>query len=76
MKVSDLIELLQGMNHDDEVHFAYRANDYWRTMVAPPVKEVFTGYVRRSDYHGTDKLLDIDDDIDLTTDDRNVVVLS
>jgi hypothetical protein len=61
MKVQELIEQLKSMNPDAEVHFTYNYGDHWRTQVAPSVDQVFEGVVKRSEYHGTDKLMDEDD---------------
>ena len=74
MKVSELIEQLQNVDEDAEVHFTYGAGDYWRTQLAPKVTNVFSGTVTNTDYHGTDKLLDGDehDDDDEV---RHVVVI-
>ena len=58
MQVKDLIEQLQSMNPEAEVHFTYNYGDHWRTKVAPTVDEVFEGLVKRSDYHSMDKLMD------------------
>ena len=58
MNVKELIEQLQSMNPEAEVHFTYNYGDHWRTKVAPTVDEVFEGLVKRSDYHGMDKLMD------------------
>jgi len=74
MKVSELIEYLEDMNQDAEVHFSYNYGDYWRTKVTPSVNEVFDGYIKYSDYHRMHKLVDeYSDDIDNA---RKVVVLS
>ena len=80
MKVSDLIEQLQYMDPNAEVHFSYNYGDHWRTTVAPKVGEVFEGVVERSDYHQMDKLVDDEDCYDEDTGDykesvRRVVVL-
>ena len=61
MNVKELIEQLQSMNPDAEVHFSYNYGDHWRTKVAPVADSVFEGVVKRSDYHGMDKLMDEDD---------------
>ena len=58
MKVSKLIELLQGMEQDAEVHFSYNYGDHWRTRVAPEVETIDEGVVVYSDYHSMDKLVD------------------
>ena len=61
MRVQDLIEMLQAENPDAEVHFSYNYGDHWRTQVAPEVRDVQVGYVKYSDYHRMDKLVDEDD---------------
>ena len=74
MKVSELIAELECYDADADVHFAYGAGDYWRTVLAPKVSRVFSGTVTNTDYHGTDKLLDgdeHDDDVEV----RHVVVI-
>jgi len=78
MKVSELIELLEGFDAEAEIHFTYGYNDYWRTQVAPAVRDVFEGEVEYSEYHRTDKLLEDyegpeDDDDDRVV--RKVVVI-
>ena len=78
MKVSTLIDVLQGMNPNDEVHFSYNARDYWNTQVAPKVDTVYESNVRYDDYHGMDKIQDDDqeDDIILDSTFRRVVVIT
>jgi len=61
MKVQELIEQLQSMNPEAEVHFSYCYGDHWRTQVAPSVDQVFEGVVKRSAYHGMDRLMDEDE---------------
>ena len=81
MLVKELIEQLQYMNQDAEVHFAYNYGDHWRTEVAPKVSQVFEGAVEFSDYHRMDKLVEEYEDQfdeetgDLRTDVRRVVVI-
>ncbi len=58
MQVKDLIEQLQSMNLDAEVHFSYNYGDHWSTNVAPTVDQVSTGVVKYSAYHSMDKLMD------------------
>ena len=70
MQVKDLIEQLQGMNPEAEVHYAYNYGDHWRTEVAPKVSE----------YHRMDKMVDSEDCYNEETGDyredvRKVVVL-
>ena len=85
MQVKELIEMLQDMDQDAEVHYAYNYGDHWRTEVAPKVGRVDTGAVVYSEYHRMDKILDTDGDcefdeetgeeiVDEST--RRVVVLS
>ena len=77
MKVSTLIDVLQGMNPNDEVHFSYNAKDYWNTQVAPKVDTVYQSNVRYDDYHGMDKIQDDEeDDIILDSTFRRVVVIT
>ena len=85
MKVSELIEQLQDMDQDAEVHYAYNYGDHWRTEVAPKVGSVDTGAVVYSEYHRMDKILDTDGDCDFDEETgeeivdestRRVVVLS
>jgi hypothetical protein len=81
MLVKELIEQLQYMNQDAEVHFAYNYGDHWRTEVAPKVSNVTEGAVEFSDYHRMDKLVTDEEDMydeetgDFKEDVRRVVVL-
>ncbi len=80
MKVSELIEQLECMNPEAEVHFSYNYGDHWRTEVAPKVERVHQGIVEFSDYHRMDKLVEDEDCYDEDTGDykadiRRVVVL-
>ena len=84
MKVSELIEMLQDMNQDADVHFAYNYGDHWRTEVAPKVGRVDEGAVVYSEYHRMDKMLEDDGDCEFDDEGnerldetlRRVVVLS
>lgn len=58
MQVYQLIEQLEFMDPNSEVHFAYSYGDHWRTTVAPVVGSVERGIVEFSEYHRMDKLLD------------------
>ncbi len=62
MKVSDLIEALQGMDPNLEVHFQYNYGDHWRTQVAPEVGFVDRGIVKYSDYHRMPKVVEVNFD--------------
>lgn len=63
MKVAELIETLQYMDQEAEVHFAYNYGDHWRTEVAPRVSRVNEGIVEFSEYHRMDKLV-VEEDYD------------
>ena len=85
MLVKELIEMLEGMNQDAEVHFAYNYGDHWRTEVAPRVDRVDEGAVVYSDYHRMDKIAEYDDEVEFDEETgeeiidetlRRVVVLS
>ena len=81
MKVAQLIEQLQCMDQDAEVHFTYNYGDHWRTQVAPTVDSVEEGVVEHSSYHSMDKIVDDEDCYDDETGDyketvRRVVVLA
>ena len=84
MQVRELIEQLEGMDQDAEVHYAYNYGDHWRTEVAPKVGRVDEGAVVYSEYHRMDKMVENDDsDFDEETGEeivdetlRHVVVLS
>ena len=84
MKVSELIEMLQDMNQDADVHFAYNYGDHWRTEVAPKLSRVDEGAVVYSEYHRMDRMLEdtgdceFDDEGNEVLDEtlRRVVVLS
>lgn len=68
MLVKELIEQLQYMNQDAEVHFSYNYGDHWRTQVAPKVRDVEPGFVAYSEYHRMPKVYEPDyedeDDVD------------
>ena len=79
MLVKELIESLQYMDPEAEVHFAYNYGDHWRTEVAPKVGRVDEGVVEYSEYHRMDKIASEDyDDVDEQTvaSQRRVVVLA
>ena len=58
MQVKELIEMLQDMNQDADVHFAYNYGDHWRTEVAPKLSRVDEGAVVYSEYHRMDRMLE------------------
>jgi hypothetical protein len=81
MQVKELIEQLQDMDPEADVHFAYNYGDHWRTEVAPKVCRVDEGVVEYSEYHRMDKLVTDEEDCydeetgDYKADVRKVVVL-
>jgi hypothetical protein len=76
MNVAQLIEQLQDMPQDAEVHFQYNYGDHWRTQVAPSVGSIEMGLVKYSDYHRMDKVVEPDwDDEDADQVDGKEVVL-
>ena len=76
MKVSQLIEQLQFMDKDADVHFAYNYGDHWRTEVAPKISRVSEGVVEYSEYHRMDKMANEDYEDEATVaSQRRVVVL-
>jgi hypothetical protein len=62
MNVRDLIECLEGMDPELEVHFQYNYGDHWRTQVAPKVGYVDMGIVGYSEYHRMDRVIEVDYD--------------
>jgi len=73
MLVKELIEMLEGLNQDAEVHFAYNYGDHWRTEVAPKVARVDEGAVVYSDYHRMDKIAEYDDEVEFDDEGREIV---
>jgi len=73
MLVKELIEMLEGLNQDAEVHFAYNYGDHWRTEVAPKVDRVDKGAVVYSDYHRMDKIAEYDDESEFDDEGREIV---
>lgn len=57
MKVSELIAELECFDEDAEVHFSYTAGDYWKTELAPKVREVSNATVQYTTYHQGDKIV-------------------
>lgn len=84
MQVKELIEQLQDMDPEADVHFAYNYGDHWRTEVAPKVCRVDEGVVEYSEYHRMDKMVTVEEDYDVLDEDsderetktRRVVVLA
>jgi len=64
MTVAELMQELESLDPTLEVHIAYNYGDYWRTTVAPAVREVEETMVIHSDYHSMDKIAGDDDFID------------
>jgi len=74
MQVYQLIEQLEYLDPNAEVHFAYNYGDHWRTEVAPRVDRVAEGMVEFSDYHRMDRLVDRDQDLEFDDEGQEVVV--
>ena len=77
LTVAELIEELQLMPQDAEVHFQYNYGDHWRTQVAPGVDSVEMGLVEYSDYHRMPKVVepDYDDEQDEDVEGKAVVLI-
>jgi hypothetical protein len=73
MQVKELIEMLQDMNPEAEVHYAYNYGDHWRTEVAPKVDRVDEGAVVYSDYHRMDKMVENEYDTEFDDEGREIV---
>ena len=80
MRVKDLIEALEGLDQNAEVHFQYNYGDYWRTQVAHTVDRVAWGFVEYSDYHNMHKVVNEDREYEDEEEERSlmqeVVILS
>ena len=82
MNVKELIEQLQDMNPEAEVHFAYGYGDHWRTTVAPSASRVSQSLVQYSEYHRMDKMVEDEDEDEMYEEDgdynenvRKVVII-
>lgn len=76
MTVKELIEQLKQFDPKVEVHFQYNYGDHWRTQVAPKVDQLEEGYVKHSEYHRMDAVVDEDDDNYGDEDQKRVVLIS
>jgi hypothetical protein len=74
VKVKELIEELEGLPEDADVHYSYNYGDYWHTNVAPEVTIVETGFVKWSEYHRMPRLVEGSENEDES--EELVVVLS
>lgn len=76
MNVRQLIQELEMLPQDAEVHFQYNYGDYWRTQVAPKVSTIDLGKVKFSEYHRMDRLVEEDEDDDTPyTEEGQVVII-
>lgn len=75
MQVRELIEMLEGMDQDAEVHFAYNYGDHCNTMVAPAVSQVEEMYVEPNAYVNDDALVDDENADEENPNQRRVVVI-
>jgi len=73
MQVKELIDMLQGMDPEAQVHYAYNYGDHWRTEVAPKVDRVDEGAVVYSDYHRMDKMVENEYDTEFDDEGREIV---
>jgi len=73
MQVYQLIEQLEYLDPNAEVHYAYNYGDHWRTEVAPKVDRVDTGAVVYSDYHRMDKMVENEYDTEFDDEGREIV---
>lgn len=67
MKVKELREALQRLEAElaaggMEVLFSHTSGDYWRTQVADAIEYIAEGVVTHSEYHSTDKVVEVDYD--------------
>jgi hypothetical protein len=66
--VNELIARLQELAQDGqgelEVMFSYNYGDHWRTQVAQSVQWPEQAFVKHSDYHGMDRVVDNAEDAD------------
>ena len=62
MKVSELRKMLEGFDGDLEVHFSYNYGDHWHTEVAPRADRIDMGFIKYSDYHRMDQVVEPDYD--------------
>ena len=74
MKVKELIAFLEAKNPDSDVHIAYNYGDYWRTTVAPEIREIEEGEVEWSEYHRMHRMVEDDSDRDWSLS-RSVVII-
>lgn len=62
LTVRELIAELECIeNKDMEIRFSYNYGDYWKTQVAATIDTVELGYVKYSEYHRMDKVVDVNE---------------
>lgn len=72
--VSELIAILEDMDGDKPVLFAYDYGDHWHTTVAASISEASVKMVRYSDYHSMNKVITDDENCEEeTTEDSGAV---
>jgi hypothetical protein len=57
MNVAQLKEMLESFPDDMEVKFGYDSKDYWHTPVAADINGGDERFVKYSDYHRMDKVV-------------------
>ena len=65
MTVAELIEMLRGMPQDAPVMMAYQYGDYWKTVVAVPIKSAAQNALLYSENLGMET---VDDDGEVAPD--------
>ena len=75
MNVRELIEILESMDQEAEVHIAYDYGDRSHTMKAPAVENVEEMYVEPNAYVNDDALVDDEDVDEENHNQRRVVVI-
>lgn len=66
MNVTQLREMLQDLEAQGkgemDVQFAYNYGDHWRTQVASTIDTVEEAFVKHSEYHSMDKVVEWDEE--------------
>ena len=62
MTAIELIEILQELDPETEVHVQHTASDYWKTTLSSPVSGGEYGRIEYSSYHNQHKVFDEEQD--------------
>jgi len=60
MTARELMDQLSEFDGNEEVYFEYNYGDYWNNHVAESVGGVHTKFIKWSDYHNSNKIVDED----------------